>query len=48
MLSSMANLGGNTFDAWLERLSGRWVADGHPPGSHTGVNELNPHRHPPS
>ena len=25
----MANLGGNTFDAWLERLSGRRVADGH-------------------
>ncbi len=26
----LANLFGNSFDAWLERLSGRPVADGHP------------------
>ena len=26
----LANLFGNTFDAWVERLSGRRVADGHP------------------
>ncbi len=38
----LANLCGNSFDAWLERLSGRRVTDGHPSGTQTDMNELGP------